>query len=440
MFMKKMKFNKYISIIPLTDKYSLLYNSYTNKYLILSPHLKDIIVKDSFEDIKIMRPALFEQLIQTECLIDQSTDETGLLKERIRNIDENCKIYHLTINPTVNCNFKCWYCYEEHIPKSKMDISTINNIKKLISNQMFVPELELFSLVFFGGEPLLDYWDVVLPIMEYYRSCLDVNKNIKGNISFTTNGYLINEKIIQSLKDNQVNSLQITLDGIKEDHDNTRFPYKGGKSFDKIVTNIIALLNNGFQVILRLNYTQHNASRMKEILPLFTSLGNERKSLLLVNFQQVWQDRDDFGNENEAQEHIDRCIELFSNANIMTFHKYHDYVWNSCYADKRNEAVINYNGDVYKCTARDFTKQNRAGYLSDEGTIIWNKEMQKIRQSIRFTRSECLSCRIAPLCGGSCSQRQIENTNTTTCLFGYNDYQKDKIVLDKFYNDFIKGA
>ncbi len=46
---------------------------------------------------------------------------------------------------------------------------------------------------------------------------------------------------------------------------------------------------------------------------------------------------------------------------------------NSCYADKINQMTVNYDGGVYKCTARDFNEKNRLGQLCDDGTVLWDK-------------------------------------------------------------------
>ncbi|WOC53178.1 hypothetical protein BPO_p0095 (plasmid) [Bergeyella porcorum] len=47
-----------------------------------------------------------------------------------------------------------------------------------------------------------------------------------------------------------------------------------------------------------------------------------------------------------------------------------DAVENSCYANKINHSTINYDGIVYKCTARDFNLKNHEGRLSSDGNII----------------------------------------------------------------------
>ena len=56
--------------------------------------------------------------------------------------------YKLIINPTMNCNFKCWYCYETHIKDSKMDNNIIEKVSKLISNILDINELRSFELSF----------------------------------------------------------------------------------------------------------------------------------------------------------------------------------------------------------------------------------------------------------------------------------------------------
>jgi uncharacterized protein len=46
-------------------------------------------------------------------------------------------------------------------------------------------------------------------------------------------------------------------------------------------------------------------------------------------------------------------------ANFMMFNNSLD----SCYADNYNQAVVNYDGKIYKCTARDFSTTESPVYL-----------------------------------------------------------------------------
>lgn len=222
-----MKYSMYNTLVSLTDKYSLLYNSYSNIYLVLSSTLRNAIENFTLEIINKLYPVLYCQLVEAGCIINDSENEIELVEKRIRTVDQNDDTFWLTINPTINCNFRCWYCYEKHISKSKMNNNVLNNTLLFMDKTASQQNLKTFNLNFFGGEPLLYYQDVVLPIMEHYNRLLKRN-SLEGFIGFTTNGYLIDDKMIVSFKENRVDSFQITLDGFGKEHDKTRHLY-GGK-------------------------------------------------------------------------------------------------------------------------------------------------------------------------------------------------------------------
>lgn len=239
-----MKYSIYNNIISIIQNRTLLYNAYTNSYMILSSPLYDIF-NTEVDNIQKKHEAFFNQLKSTGCLVEDTIDEIALLKQRIKDVDENPKGYRLTINPTIDCNFKCWYCYENH-QKTMMSNTVLSNVLKLITKIISAPELVEFELSFFGGEPLLYYKPIVLPILEHLTSLRSLYPDKRYEINFTTNGYLLTDAIMESMKAHHVSAFQITLDGDREEHDKTRFPYKGGKSFDKIVANIIKLVEKDF--------------------------------------------------------------------------------------------------------------------------------------------------------------------------------------------------
>ena len=99
---------------------------------------------------------------------------------------------------------------------------------------------------------------------------------------------------------------------------------------------------------------------------------------MLGNFQRVWQDRND-NVEDETEEKITQIRNLFRDAGfaVNTNYLLHG-VSNSCYGDKLNHLLINYNGDVYGCTARDFNKENRIGFLDSCGEVHYDyKKLEK---------------------------------------------------------------
>ena len=92
--------------------------------------------------------------------------------------------------------------------------------------------------------------------------------------------------------------------------------------------------------------------------------------------------------------------------------------------DNKNSAVINYDGNVYKCTARDFNEENREGTLSNNGIIVWN-EKHELRRKIVYGGDECKECSIYPLCHGGCSQHKLDSLDILDkCIKGYDEQAK----------------
>ena len=70
--------------------------------------------------------------------------------------------------------------------------------------------------------------------------------------------------------------------------------------------------------------------------------------------------------------------------------------------------------------------------------VIWNQQKLNYRTNIRLSKQICRNCRIAPLCGGTCAQRILENPNENECTRKLSDEAKDRIVLEHFYYTRVK--
>lgn len=414
--MKKSVFNNYLT---LPKNYSLIYNSLADSFLV---YKLDIL--GEWDALSETHPALFDKLVKGRFFIEDTEDEWETLYAIKRKVDEDLSMYTLIINPTLFCNFYCWYCYETHDSKSIMPQETLETVEKHIQLVCESPKLKQLDLSFFGGEPLLYYNKTVLPLMRFAKDICDA-RHIALNITFTTNGYLLNESMMVDFANFGVSQLQITLDGYREDHDKTRFPRSGGGSYDHIVGNIKMLLHHQIAVLLRINYTKNNLPNVWQIADTFRDMEDESRSYLKVMFFKVWQEKVIEDSADILSDVMDRFRLLNINASVQLLNNLRE----PCYADKRNEAVINYNGDVYKCTARDFKRSGRDGYLSEDGSIIWeNSQAQRVMAKMR--NRLCHQCTIAPLCFGICSQKAIE-APADYCLYP-NEKDKQIIILDRF--------
>lgn len=420
-----MKIHKYSSFIEIDESYTLIYNSFTDSYVAIKDRLNNLM--NSFDT---MSEANREALIKTGVLVEDDVDEVEELKLRFNKNDNESKKFHIHVNPTLNCNFRCWYCYEDHSGTTKMPAATVNSIVKFSENQIQSGNIDSFTLSFFGGEPLLYFREIAKPLIERLSNICKCF-NVDFDVQFTTNGFLLNEEVIKFLENYKVH-LQITLDGPRDKHNIVRYQ-SGTGSYDVIVNNIKNAIRHNIYVILRINYTKEIISRLLEVKDdLKNVLSTNDLNNISIDFQQVWQDS--MGKFGESiSDDLNEVIKLFKSAGFNCFSPMPGSAANnSCYGDKRNHVLFNYNGDVYFCTARNFDRKNRAGVLNNTGEIVWLNNSLERHMSVKFLKKCCHECRIAPICGGGCRQLAKETAHMTTCSFGYTDEDIDKIILHRF--------
>ena len=426
--MKASKFN----IFFLYENYQIGYNSYSGEFLYLDPLLYDIynigLKKNDFNELITVHPEFYDYLINKGFLVNQDLDEFELVKQQSIRIDNDDSLFYLIVNPTMNCNFKCWYCYESHIKDSKMDQNTIDAVINLATNVIQNQKgLKKFIVSFFGGEPLL-YFDKVIQPLLIKISSLCANNNINFSSSMTTNGLLINQEMLEVCKEYGLNWFQITLDGNKEQHDKVRFIAEGRGSFDKIVANIKLVAKNNLRANIRINCSADTMKNINEVILDFNDLSDIEKKHINFDLQKVWQEGAKIENEMSNTRFFFK-----DNGYVVSGVTGYDpgTVMGSCYGDKRYQATVNYNGEVFKCTARDFKNGSGEGILNNDGTIIWNEKYEK-RLNSKFKNAPCKECRILPICGGGCTQQALEFEGLDYCVMNFDEDAKIQHVINKF--------
>lgn len=413
---------------------TIVYNSFTDNFIIIEHVLHELFLAATNENdllgLKDIHEELFILFLNSGFIIPTTKDEYNEIKKISYLHDFNDENYELIINPTMNCNFKCWYCYETHIKDSKINDVNKDKIIKHIKYVLLDKKntIKNFSLSWFGGEPLLYFDSIIKNILEYVHPLM-IDNNISFNSSFTTNGLLISQDILNICKKFGVNQFQITLDGHRERHNEVRFISKQRGSYDKIIENIKLCIINNFLVIVRINISEETITDLLKIIDDFKHINSEKKNNLSFSFHEVWQE------EKNLTTDISIIVEKFRENGLKSSYKGEQMatITNSCYADKLNQATINYNGDVFKCTARDFKPSLREGYLDDDGKIIWNENFQKRMFDSRFSNTSCQSCKILPLCNGGCSQHRLENLGIDYCIHNFDENEKLEIIKQKFY-------
>lgn len=429
-----MKFSIYNTFIPFDKGIALIYNASSNNYVVTRANGLSLMGdSNSINNIE-SDPNLTSIFEEAGIIIDDNQNEQDSLRKLINNVNLDESVYMLHVNPTLQCNFQCWYCYESHVNGFMTDM-TLTAVKKHISYVITQKSnLKSFQLSFFGGEPMLRYWQTAYPLLKYTKE-LCKKDNINFISHFTTNGYLIDKKIVESVKEFGT-QFQITLDGAKEQHNKVRHS-SSNDSYERILENIKALSLEGLHVVLRINYTIENLDTIKSVISDLAFFSKTSKQNIRVDFQRVWQDFDKSStskiSEEKVKDKVRRYIHALSKIGIIGSAYFLSHgIPHTCYADKQNQLLVNWNGDVFKCTARDFKTENRIGVITPDGEIIYDKDSPYPQIITKIPSEKCLNCRIAPLCGGGCHRQYLEHNFSEACILRYSEKDKDRMVLDRF--------
>ena len=430
--MNSYKLSKYNHYIPYRNKI-IFFNAMSGALFLVEKNQYEIFnkLKNSLESLKKYKD-FFDALEKSRFIINFSINELDIIRFRNHKdifIDNK---YILKINPTMECNFNCWYCYEKRI-KGKMSDEVMQSIIKHVQSLVETNKISGLHLGWFGGEPLLYFDDIVYPLS---KELIKIVKkyDLPFTNSITTNGYLLEENIISKLEKIEIKDYQITLDGCEDMHNKSRQTKNGFPTYRKIIDNINILCEkiNNISILLRINY---NDKTLNELHKIVKDINSKHKNKIKINFQRIWQTHDKTKGLNPK---LKKMYNIFNNSglssNCSSFNLHSGFV---CYADKYHSAVINFNGNVYKCTAQDFNEENKVGFLNKDGKIEWIPELIIKRFSkATFENEMCLKCNLLPICNGFCSQKLIGNKTkddlNNSCVLYLNEMSVEDYIINLY--------
>lgn len=435
------KISNYNFYIPKQDRV-IYFNGITSNVFSVDEkeHQKLQMLFSNLISFEINYTSIFQRFKDWGYIIDENQNEIDILKFRNRKAVFWDRNYKLVLNPTLECNFACWYCYEKH-PKGHMSLEVIEKCKRHILYMLKYEKISSLALDWFGGEPLLYFDEVIYPIGLYAKKMCD-----KYKVPFyhyaTTNASKIDIQMIDKMKKIGFSGFQITIDGDENKHNSVRSE-KGKPSFGKIIDNVNLLCErlDKIQITLRVNYDDKTLE-LSDMENVFSMISPENRKHIAVNFQRVWQTI-----KAGQVENTDR-IQLTKKSIGMGFqipplaNAFGIGIICKCYVDRMFHAEINYDGKVYRCTARDYSDKYVMGELLDSGEIKWNEERMAERYAkATFENEMCLKCRYLPLCMGPCSQKIAETPKENLpqiCYLTFAEVRPESVITD-YYEQKMKA-
>ncbi len=362
---------------------------------------------------------IFDKLVELGYIIPKATDEKVKRALRLNDVI-NRKELSLMILPTEQCNFRCKYCYEE-FSKGKMSKQLQSSLIKFV--QKNIQHYTGLNVSWFGGEPL-EALDVIENLSSKFIKICDIAKKPYLS-SMTTNAYnlsLENFKLLHRLK---VFYYQITLDGLKETHDNQRPHMEGHGTFDSIISNLTSIKNEMdsqfFTIVLRTNFSNDIYQRIDEYIDfLDRHFSNDKRFNISAHLASNW------GGERakEFESHVLKSsvfsdiLKAFSaKSDTLNFDSHLQDLAPSrmlCYANYRNSYIVGSDGSIYKCSANFTNPNNIIGHIDENGEMKIDESKHALWICNQSMDSElCTNCSFSACCfGRACPSKHIFNPDT----------------------------
>lgn len=383
----------------------VMYNSFTGALAVAKEQQYKQFIDYLETGKEIEDKEFLENALKCGYLVPKDIDERFLIKTRMLQGRYRNDILSLTIAPTMACNFRCIYCFEQGYYGTKlMDEETQESVMNFIKTH--IGGVKSLYITWFGGEPLIG-----MPIIENLsKQILELckEKEISYSAGAITNGYLLTKEVAEKLKEYQVKSVQITVDGPKEIHDKRRPLIGGGGTYDVIMKNLEEI-RGILYVNLRINVDYDNitaADKVMELLKEKDMLDYVRPYLGLVEpYNDNYEEEKCFSDEMYSKYNL----KFLMDHNIPLQTTYPRPRKNYCLADAQNGWVIDDIGNLYKCWNDIGIPEKSVGNIRQGRSYLQKTTLLEQYSSFDPTiQEECKDCKMLPVCLGGCPHSRME--------------------------------
>jgi len=248
-----------------------LYHSLTHQVM----YLEERVYQELQDLIETKRtPPQAKELIKQGFLVSLGYEENRILQE-IRDKFLGRPVFGiLYLLLTDICNLRCRYCYiEGAIPANytfslmseEISIKGLNFFAKAFSKNPPDRKIERPTIIFYGGEPLLNRKVFLASVNEIARLKKISELPSTTSVSLITNATILDEEIIAAIVENEV-SVSVSLDGSKDLHDVNRIFANGEGTFETVLKNIKWLQKAGANVSVSCTISKANIDQLEEVL------------------------------------------------------------------------------------------------------------------------------------------------------------------------------
>lgn len=417
------------------DSLYYLYNSQTGLLSTITPEVYECLYNHDFEGLdQEVSKVLKEKKIIVED--EHLYDYYHLCRQNYLMSIGNNDSLSLVIAPTTGCNFACPYCFEGEKEDKRMSKEVINDLISFIQSSKDIPKIDI---TWYGGEPLTAF-DIMKEIVS--RIKIECSQKIISQ-SIVTNGYLINNKVIEFMKEEKFTSIQITFDGTEEHHNMTRCLKGNGKpTYGRIMANVDKLVSEMPEcttISLRININKDNDEDFAAMFKMINQKYPNHRVHVYPGFI-----RED--NSDNSQ----MCFKSLSGRSKYNFYRrvadgglmvdfYPKRQHKGCMICNSNSLIVGPEGELYKCW-NDFNHPERiVGYLKDKKMSNTSLIGRYSFESTIYSDPKCKDCKLFPVCDGGCGwfryHNNLEGKKYDVCTFLSDDHILEECLLMKSVAD-----
>ena len=373
----------------------------------------------------------FSEIYQTIC------DTISKAPHSVCTITDTNKIsFNQAILPIAGrCNLACPYCFAQTDGGFHFRDYTEKDIKDVVDFlvKQRKDEETPIVLTFFGGEPLLKF-DIIKFTIGYIQQ---MYADIPFSYSITTNGTIVNDEIIRTIKENNI-AVLLSIDGPDNEFNLRRFR-NNKKSIDLVLKNIQTFKDNGVKVELRATLVSNNPYIL-ETFKFFEDFKTQFNIVFAYNSENTSHHCAEY-NHNTLQS-IERQLNDVKKYYIRKIKNKEDiynqmfvrYMTPLRYRSLSNVVcgagwcffTITSDGTIYPCA--HFMNNAKYGIGNIHTGEIDFKKKQQYTPAYTNELQECGDCWVRNLCIGGCMSEKICTGKDRKASLGENECRLQRLV------------
>lgn len=421
---------------------------------------EELFVKLNFSD---EYTDIIAALVDKKIIVGIDEDELAALNdtrcECLKGKNDSATTHYI-ITPTMECNARCYYCFEHGAHHQTMSMNIADDVVDFIIKKS---KGNPISIYWYGGEPLMgtEYID---RISDRLRAA-----GVEFSSRITSNGYYLNSEIIdKAINRWNVEMIQIPIDDIGEKYNkvkNYKKPH-AENPFELVLNNVEATLNAGIRVRIRINFHPLDMTSISRVSDYICNRFNNHPNLMF-HFKPIgadnipWMTELPWEGDNSLKKYYELsnkyvkhrkktpvtegmkigrsrfkktcllceckpCVERTDEIGKL-LQDYDLLPKNHCCDGVTNRAIaIDSLGSLYTChlmLGQDYKEYSSGTIYTD----LIEKDVTRSYQTLDLNE-DCKSCRLLPMCQGGCKYSEYRYAGKENRCVMYKYHLEDLIT------------